>query len=89
MITNYLSRVSAFFNLWKPEVATPSFVFAFKIHVGPCKLCVVSFVHLQPWLSLLIGVIKEEVVALLDAVLDNVKFDFSLLFIKPSQVLCD
>lgn len=89
MITNDFSWVSTFLNLWKPECAIPALVFVIKIHICSCKLCVVSLVHLQPWLSLHFGITKKEVVTLLDAVLDYVKLDFSLLFVKSSQVLCD
>jgi len=87
MITNDFSWVWTFLYFWKPEVASPSIVFPIEIHERASELCVVRLVEFQPWLCLVFLVIKEKIVSLLDAVLDNVKLDLCLLLVKSPKVL--
>jgi hypothetical protein len=76
----------AFFNFWHPETAVPSLVLSLEIHVHASELDIISLVALVPRFNFLVCVVEQEVVTLLNAVLDNVKFDFGLFLVETPHV---
>jgi hypothetical protein len=86
VITNDFSWILALFHFWHPETAVPPLVLSLEVHVHACELDIISLVALVPLFNFLVCVVEQEVVTLLNAVLDNVKFDFGLFLVETPHV---